>query len=347
MRAQGAEDGEPVFLLRVDQDDPDLEMDEDQAFWYRGELFDGVMTRSYLDGTLVDEVHYRGGKPEGRGRSWYGDGTPKSEYLVQARQVVGVAKGWHRNGVLSDERRFHKGLLVEVREWDEEGNFIVKPPTTRGFNLPEEPDRAGLREQSLADRVEHDRPLPAPLYHVAAVNLRYIDSDTLRAVAVVFDAESLERVETAKVDHVLRDARAFARRFEETLACVEALRPLTTPVGLIVCPGNGPNHPVALNLATHLGVVTGTASFGVSDAAYAGAYQEPGEARGAWSELVEDGVVIGRVVRTQAGQEPVFVTYGQRVDLEGAVEMALRLSRDSRMPVEGSAAESSGTEDRV
>jgi deoxyribonuclease V len=247
--------------LRINEDDPDLLMDEDLYFSYRGSLFTGVMTEFYPNGAMAAEVGYGGGKPEGWGRSWYDDGMLKSEHFVKDRRVVGVAKGWHANGVLSEE-----------------------------------------------------------------------PSDTLRASAAVFDAESLEPVEAASVEHAVGRVQAFALNFEETLACVEALRPLTTPAGLIVCPGNGPNHTIGLNLATHLGMVTGRASFGVSDTAYAGTCREPGAERGAWTELVDDGAVIGRAVRTQAGREPVFVTYGHRLDLDAATEMTLRLTRGSRVP---------------
>lgn len=76
-----------------------------------------------------------------------------------------------------------------------------------------------------------------------------------------------------------------------------------------MCPGNGPNHTVGLNLATHPGVVAGTASFGVSDTAYAGTFQAPGP------------------------EGPVFVIYGQRLDLDAATEMTLRLTRNPRIPI--------------
>ena len=156
---------------------------------------------------------------------------------------------------------------------------------------------------------------------------------------MLFDAGSLEQAQSATADHSMKQAATFALNFEETLAAVEALRGLTLPAGLIVCPGNGPNHSLELNLATHLGLVTGKATFGVPDAPYAGAYEVPGPRRGDCTDLVdEDGAVIGRALRTQEGREPVFVTFGQRLSLDAAVEMTLELTRHARLPVVSTAA---------
>lgn len=339
MNSEGPNDEGEEPVLRVNEDDPDLEMDEDLYYAYRDEPFTGVMTEYYPNGALAAEVEYRGGKPDGWGRAWYDDGTPKSENFVRNRRVDGIARAWHPNGTVSEERRFRGGELVEVSEWDEQGGFLVQPPVTRGFNIPQDPDRAARTERSLIGQIERDQPLPSQLFHLAAVDLRYLEGEQariLRAAAVLFDAdaEQTQPRESSVADHTLKDARAFALNFEETLAAVEALRGLEVPAGLIVCPGNGPNHSVGLNLAAHLGLVTGKATFGLSDSAYAGTYEEPGPQRGAATDLVDDeGTVIGRALRTREGADPVFVTYGQRLSLDAAVELTLRLTQNSRLPV--------------
>jgi deoxyribonuclease V len=181
---------------------------------------------------------------------------------------------------------------------------------------------------------------------VAAVELRHLDAETLKVAAVLFDADSLEQAETATTEHSAKHARAFALNFEETLAIVEALRALAIPAGLIVCPGNVPGHPPGLNLATHLGLVTAKATFGVSDAPYTGLYDEPGQQRGDCTDLLDDdGAVIGRALRTREGQETLFVTYGHRLSLEAAVEMTLRLTTRTRLPVVTTAAAAALDED--
>lgn len=326
-----SEGGETV--LRINDDDPELDQDEDLYYRYRGELLTGEIAEHGPDGELVSLVAYRDGWPEGWYRTWYLDGTPKSETFYEDRKVVGLSRRWHPNGTLAEEDVFEHGDRVESRSWDEQGRFIVHPPTTRGFAIPENAQDLALTRSMLRKRVQRGGAIPTELYHVAAVDLRYLDVDTLAASAVVFDAEALEQAESVSVHHALKDARADTMDFEEVLAAIEALRGLTIPAGVIICPGNGANHPAEFNLATHLGVRTGTPTCGVSSTAYLGTYAQPGPQRGAWTDLVDDGEVIGRAVRTREGEDPVFVTRGQRLGLDEAVDLVLRLAApDSRLP---------------
>jgi deoxyribonuclease V len=99
-----------------------------------------------------------------------------------------------------------------------------------------------------------------------------------------------------------------------------------------VCDGYGIAHPRRFGLACHIGVLTGLPSFGVAKTPFRATSDEPGPARGAWSPLVEDGEVLGRAVRTQAGVKPVFVSVGHRIALDRATELTLRLSPRFRLP---------------
>jgi deoxyribonuclease V len=85
-------------------------------------------------------------------------------------------------------------------------------------------------------------------------------------------------------------------------------------------------------LACHLGVLTGLPSFGVAKTAFIGVFDEPGPLRGAWSPLLDSREEIGRVLRTQDGVKPVFVSTGHRVCLDEAVELTLRLATRYRLP---------------
>lgn len=325
------EGGETV--LRINDDDPELEQDEDLYFRYRGELFTGEIAEHGPGGELISLVAYKDGWPEGWYRVWYLDGTPKAETFYENRRAVGVSRRWHPNGTLAEEDVFEHGDKVQTRAWDEQGRFIVHPPTTRGFTIPESAQDLALTRSMLLKRARRGGALPPQLYHVAAVALRYLDADTLAASAVIFDTGTREQAESTSVHHALKDAHADTMDFEEVLAAIEALRGLTIPAGVIICPGDGANHPADFNLATHLGVRTGTPTLGLSGTAYLGTYAEPGPERGAWTDLVDDGKVIGRAVRTREGEDPVFVTLGQRLGLDAAVELVLTLAApDSRLP---------------
>ncbi|HTJ66560.1 MAG TPA: endonuclease V [Actinospica sp.] len=319
--------------LRVDVDDDDFEFDEDQSATYRGELLTGVLFECWPNGVLANEVGYLDGKAYGSSRFWYDDGAPESEATLGRTGPIGVTRGWHRNGVLARETTYEDGKEVGSRQWDEDGRFIVPKPTTRPFPIPDTAEDRAELEQRLRRRIRPDGQIPDPLYHVAGIEVRYTE-DTISAVVAVTDIESSKTVETAGFRRPLKEGTPTdSLGFQEIYTALAALGKLTTAPGVITCVGDGPSHPVDFNFATHLGVRTGTPTLGVSGEAYLGTYAEPGPERGDQSDLVDGGTVIGRAVRTQVGQPPVFVTQGQRLGLDAAVELTLRLTENGgRLP---------------
>ncbi|MFF9346862.1 toxin-antitoxin system YwqK family antitoxin [Streptomyces sp. NPDC014734] len=107
---------------RIDVDDPDVDMDGNQRFLYRGELHTGELAE-YSGGRLISLDEYTDGVPDGLSREWYRDGTLRSEGVVRAGRAVGEFKEWHPNGVLGS-LKFFDGSPVSLREeetWDERG----------------------------------------------------------------------------------------------------------------------------------------------------------------------------------------------------------------------------------
>lgn len=120
--------------------------------------------------------------------------------------------------------------------------------------------------------------------------------------------------------------------FREIPVLSAALARLRVRPEVLVCDGYGIAHPRRFGLASHLGVLTGLPSLGVGKTAFIGTFDEPGPARGDWTPLTDGGEVVGRVLRTQAGIKPVFVSPGHLIDLEGASDLVLRLAPRFRLP---------------
>ncbi|MFI9563590.1 toxin-antitoxin system YwqK family antitoxin [Streptomyces rishiriensis] len=108
--------------LRIDIDDPEVDMDDAQRLLYRGELFTGEVTE-HLGGKLVSLDVYVDGVQSGASREWYKDGTLRSEGTVRKGLPRGESKEWHPNGTLASRKVFDDdGLtLREDDEWDEDG----------------------------------------------------------------------------------------------------------------------------------------------------------------------------------------------------------------------------------
>ncbi|MFI0485911.1 endonuclease V [Actinomadura sp. 9N215] len=203
---------------------------------------------------------------------------------------------------------------------------------------PSTPAKAEAIQDRLRPMLELDVPGPARPRTVAGLDVSYAGDGggtgtRLAAAAVVLDGATLDVVEqsvavgTATFPYV---PGLFA--FRELPTLLDALRALKTTPDLLVCDGFGVAHPRRFGLACHLGVLTGLPTIGVGKTAFVGAYENPGGRRGDTSPLLDDGEVIGRVLRTRDGVKPVFVSVGHRTDLETACRNVLDLAPGYRLP---------------
>lgn len=195
-------------------------------------------------------------------------------------------------------------------------------------------DRALRLQGRLRERVDLTPSFAGIPGTVVGLDVSYAkDSDRVVAAAVVIDVATSATVETAVVPGTVDFPYVPGLLgFREVPILVEALDRLTFPADVLVCDGYGIAHPRRFGLASHLGVVTGRPTFGVAKTPFTGSYTDPGNRRGDWSELVEDGEVLGRVLRTQAGVKPVFVSVGHRIGLDQATALTLALAVHYRLP---------------
>ncbi|MET8761714.1 endonuclease V [Lentzea sp. NPDC004782] len=167
---------------------------------------------------------------------------------------------------------------------------------------------------------------------VAGLDVGYRSNDTVAGVCVVFDAKTLAVLDEVVVEGTTDFpyvAGLFA--FREMPVLLRALDQVTVTPDLLVADGQGLAHPRRFGLACHLGVHTGIPSIGVAKNAM-GAFDPPGHVRGSTSDLVMDGEVVGRALRTQDGVKPVFVSIGHKIDLDRACAEVLRLAPRYRLP---------------
>ncbi|PWK82496.1 endonuclease V [Lentzea atacamensis] len=167
---------------------------------------------------------------------------------------------------------------------------------------------------------------------IAGLDVGYRSNDTVAGVCVVFDAKTLVILDEAIVEDTTDFpyiAGLFA--FREMPVLLRALDRVAVAPDLLVADGQGLAHPRRFGLACHLGVHTGIPSIGVAKNAM-GEFEQPGHARGSMSDLVMDGEVVGRALRTQDGVKPVFVSVGHKIDLDRACAEVLRLAPRYRLP---------------
>ena len=120
--------------------------------------------------------------------------------------------------------------------------------------------------------------------------------------------------------------------FRESPLVLAACEKLTVTPDLILVDGQGVAHPRRMGLASHLGLFLDTPTIGCAKSRLCGSHKELGVEPGSSVELVDDGEVIGAVLRTKLGASPLYVSIGHKVDLQTAVHWVLECCRGYRVP---------------
>lgn len=195
------------------------------------------------------------------------------------------------------------------------------------------PEQAFALQNQWRERVIQTDDFPT-INTIAGVDVAYSKDEThLVGAVVVLDAHSLaiqqisyaeERVSFPYVPGLFS--------FRELPSLLAAFAKLEALPDLVVCDGQGIAHPRRFGLACHLGLMLDIPTLGCAKKRFIGEFSEPAAQRGTSSDLIEDGEIVGKVLRTQAQIKPVFVSVGHRISLASACDWVLKLTPHYRLP---------------
>lgn len=121
--------------------------------------------------------------------------------------------------------------------------------------------------------------------------------------------------------------------FREAPCVIKTFVKLRECCDMIMIDGHGLAHPRGFGLACHVGVLLDIPAIGVAKKCLYGTFSEPGLNKGERTLIRgKDGEVVGVALRTRDGVKPVFVSVGNRTDLDTSVTIALECSRGLRIP---------------
>jgi deoxyribonuclease V len=81
-----------------------------------------------------------------------------------------------------------------------------------------------------------------------------------------------------------------------------------------------------------MGVLLDRPSVGCAKTRFIGTYDEPADAAGSYTDLWDNGELIGAVVRTRDRVKPMFISPGHRIDLPTAIDIVLHCGGGYRLP---------------
>jgi deoxyribonuclease V len=196
-----------------------------------------------------------------------------------------------------------------------------------------EPKAAVALQRKLAARVETGPPL-SDVELVAGADISYNRfSPTIYAGVVVLRLSNGQVIERSGV--VAEATYPYVPgllTFREAPAVLRAFARLKSKVDAVLFDGQGYAHPRRVGLASHLGLWLNVPCVGCAKSRLIGEFKPPKREAGSSSDLIDKEEVIGRVVRTKTGINPLFVSVGHKIDLESAVRLTLAACGGYRLP---------------
>ena len=125
--------------------------------------------------------------------------------------------------------------------------------------------------------------------------------------------------------------------FRELPLVIEALKKLTVEPDLFIFDGNGYLHFNHMGIATHASFFLNKPTIGVAKS-YLRVNREdftmPENVEGSYSDIIINGEVYGRALRTRKNVKPIFISCGNNVDLKTSTEIVLNLiNSESRLRI--------------
>ncbi|MFH1313455.1 MAG: endonuclease V [Candidatus Eisenbacteria bacterium] len=194
--------------------------------------------------------------------------------------------------------------------------------------------QAGEIQETLRDMIE-------PVWDgrvvrtVAGTDVGFPDKQTVKAAVVVLTWPDLKVIAT----------RVITRRctfpyvpgllaFREIPGLLSALDGIDDEPDVVFCDAQGIAHRRRMGLAAHLGILLDRPVLGCAKSVLYGKFEEPSDKRGSYSHMLDDrGEIIGAAVRTRHAVKPVYVSIGNRIDLETAIDMVLECSPKYRIAI--------------
>ncbi len=207
--------------------------------------------------------------------------------------------------------------------------MALTPRFTHPWNIS--PTEARALQERLRNQVQI-APLPNPPEVVGGVDVS-IQDEIARAAVVLLSFPDLTPIEAVTAQAPVEFPYIPGLlAFREGPAVLAALERLKGQPDVLMFDAQGLAHPRRMGLATHLGVLLDIPSVGCAKSRLWGEHDDPPPARGSWVPLWDGEEVIGAVLRTQDGVQPVYVSVGHRIDLETAIELVLACAPSFRLP---------------
>jgi deoxyribonuclease V len=195
------------------------------------------------------------------------------------------------------------------------------------------PKEAIQLQKQLASQLIDDTPLDIEaIKTVAGVDVS-VKSGISQAAVIICSYPDLELIEIVRA----QQATSYPYipgllTFREGPVLEEAFQKLKHEPDVFIFDGMGIIHPRKIGIAAHMGLWLDKPTIGCGKTHFIGEYEQPDTEKGAYSELIYKGELLGVVLRTRTNVKPVYISVGHRAELQTAIQLTLSVTPKYRLP---------------
>jgi len=188
-------------------------------------------------------------------------------------------------------------------------------------------------QMELARQISHKNEVAKPRF-IAGVDISAPDSGGIaRAAAVILTYPLLEVAEVKTTEDKLNFPYIPGLlSFRESPLVLAVCQKLSIDPDLILVDGQGIAHPRRLGIASHLGLLLDIPSIGCAKSRLCGTHSTVNDKVGSYTELIDNGEIIGVALRTKTYVNPVYISIGHKIDLPTAIHWVMECCRGLRLP---------------
>lgn len=178
--------------------------------------------------------------------------------------------------------------------------------------------------------------MPAPSNYnlIAGADVSYVkEDDKCIAACVIYSIAEKKIIEEATAEkNISFPYIPGLLSFREVPVLLDAFNKVKSNYEIAILDGQGFAHPRRFGLASHIGLWLDKPTIGCAKTKLIGRYEMPLDSKGSWSFLYDKNDIIGVVLRTREKSRPLFISIGNKMNLQDAISIILKCSTKFRIP---------------